>query len=95
VVGGRSGSRVSRPARPGNGCQLRTELNGQDLAAAFGKRRRRLAGSRADLQDVTAGTEIGQLGHVVEQGRWVARSSPVIQLGGLVERRPQALAIGS
>jgi hypothetical protein len=52
-----------------NGRQARTELDRDDLAAAFGQRHGCLPGPAADLEHAAARTDAGQLGEVVEHCR--------------------------
>jgi hypothetical protein len=78
----------------GEGGKLRAELHRDDLAATLGQRHGGLPGPGADLQHPAARPDPGQLGQVVEERRRVARPGPVVQVGGLVEGRPQPLVIG-
>ena len=55
------------------GGQVGAELDGHDPAAPLGQRQRRLAGSRADLQDARTGSDPREVGQVVEQRRRVPR----------------------
>jgi len=80
--------------RPGDGRQVRAQLDGDDVAAALGQRHGGLPGPWADLQHPAAWADPRQLRQVVEQRRRVAWPRPVIQIGGLVEGRSQSLVIG-
>jgi hypothetical protein len=78
----------------GDGGQVLSELDRHDPATAFGQRHRRLPRPGTDLQHPDARPHPRQLGQVVEQRRRIARSSAVVQLGRLVERRPSPITFG-
>jgi hypothetical protein len=78
---------------PGDRRQVRAKLHGDDLAAPLGQGQGRLPGSRPDLQHPGSRSDPRQLGQVAEQRRRISRPHPVVQLGSLIEGRPEQLPI--
>jgi len=59
------------------------------VEAAFGHRHGGLARPRPDLEQPISGPEVAEFYEVIKQFRWVARARAVVELSGLVERRPE------
>jgi hypothetical protein len=76
---------------PRNGRELSSQFHRGDPVAALRERDRRLASAAADLQDARRIREGRERGKVVEERCRIARTGAVVQLGDLLECRPQIL----
>jgi hypothetical protein len=84
-VVGQVRARLGRERNPG--------LDRSDAELSAGQRQGCFSRSGADLKNAVTRTKPGELDQSVEQFFWILGPSVLIELGGLIERGPQALSV--
>lgn len=95
------GSQVSKSAVTSRtlakpACERRepwAELDAHDLEPSFGQGQRCAAVAAADLEQPIPCGEICQPDEVVEEAAGIGRAGAIVEVGNLVERRPQAVPL--